>query len=308
MKYFISPIVLVLVACSLPAEEIYEGAGSSGMVFLKIGVGPRGSGLAGAYSAVADNSMAVFWNPAGLAGIKGTDMAFAHNEYVEGMRYDVASLAMDTKIGSFGLGMGALYADDLELREKPGPPQGLFRYYDYILSLSYARKMSSETDVGFTAKALQERIYIYSATGFAFDFGVAFRPKDLRGLTFTGTLLNFGPKVKFREEGFKLPLIYRVGGAYTVPWQFLEGNWLLSFEGSKSIDADYVYCGGMEYTFRNALALRGGYKYGHDTESFSFGAGFTFANMRLNYSYTPWSYDNESFGAEHWISVGASLD
>lgn len=305
MKRAIFSILLVLVACSLPADEIYEGAGLSGMVFLKIGVGPRGSGLAGAYSAVADNSMAVFWNPAGLAGLKGTDMGFAHNQYVEGMRYDVASLAMGTRIGTFGLGMGALYADDLELREKPGEPEGLFRYYDYVLSLSYARKMSSESDVGFTAKALQERIYIYSASGFAFDFGVAFRPTELRGLTLTGTLLNLGPKVKFREEGFKLPLTTRVGAAYRVPRQFIDGRWLLSFEGSKPIDAYYVYSGGVEYTYKNALAIRGGYKYGHDTESLSFGAGFTFAQMRLNYSYTPWSYD---FGAEHWISVGVSLD
>ena len=305
MKCFIFSILLVLIACSLPADEIYEGAGLSGMTFLKIGVGPHGSGLAGAYSAVTNNSMAVFWNPAGLACLKGTDIAFAHNEYVEGMRYDVASLAVDTRIGVFGLGMGALYADDLELREKPGEPEGLFRYYDYILSLSFARKMSSETDVGFTAKALQERIYIYSASGFAFDFGVDFRPENFRGLTLTGTLLNLGPKVKYHEEGFKLPLIYRVGAAYRVPWQFIDGKWLLSFEGSKPIDADYLYSGGIEYTFRNALAIRGGYRYGHDTENLSFGAGFTFAHMRLNYSYTPWSYD---LGAEHWISIGVALD
>ena len=305
MKCIISSILLILVACSLPAEEIYEGAGLSGMVFLKIGVGPRGSGLAGAYSAVTDNSMAVFWNPAGLAGLTGTDMAFAHNEYVEGMRYDVASLAMNTKVGVFGLGMGALYADDLELREKPGEPEGLFRYSDYVLSLSYARKMSSESDVGFTAKALQERIYIYDASGFAFDFGVDFRPKDFKGLTLGATLLNLGPKVKYHEEGFRLPLTYRVGAAYRLPGEFIEGRWLVSLEGSKAIDADYLYSGGIEYTLRNALAIRAGYKYGHDTESFSFGAGFTFAHMRLNYSYTPWSYD---FNAEHWISVGVSLD
>ncbi len=85
-------ILGVLVPPVLAQVDIYEDAGSSGMVFLKIGVGARGSALAGAYSAVADNSMAVFWNPAALVNLEGSDIYFAHSEYVYNIRYDAVSV------------------------------------------------------------------------------------------------------------------------------------------------------------------------------------------------------------------------
>ncbi|MFQ5905443.1 MAG: PorV/PorQ family protein [bacterium] len=304
MRFLIFSVLLFLLPFSLSAEEIYEGAGTAGMVFLKIGVGARGSGLAGAYSAVADNSMAIFWNPAGLVNVEGTDISFAHSEYVENTRYEIVSFALETEIGSFGLGAGALYSDDLELREKPGEPEGYFRYSDYLLSLSYARRMSPESDIGVTVKALQERIYIYTASGFAFDFGATFRPEGLKNVVFSGAIQNLGPKLKYREETFRLPLTVKVGAAYMVPTSLVDGNWLLSVEGSKPIDAGYIYSGGIEYTHKSGLGMRAGYKHGHDMESYSAGAGFAIGNMRLDYSYVPWRYD---FGPQHWISVGVNL-
>jgi len=298
-------VVFSVIALPLCAQEsIHEDAGSSGMIFLKIGVGARSSGLAGAYSAVADNSMAVFWNPAGLANIEGTDISFAHSEYVEDIRYEVVSLAMRTDIGSFGLGAGALYADDLELREKPGEPEGYFRFDDYLLSLSYSRRMSSESDVGVTLKFLQERIYKYTTTGYALDFGAVFRPEAVRNAVLTGAVQNLGPKLSYRDAAFRLPLTMRVGASYRLPMQLLDGKWLVSAEGAKPSDGDYNYSGGMEYSHGSGLSLRGGYRFGHDTESFSAGAGFAMGHLRLDYSYTPWDYD---WGAEHWISVGVSF-
>ena len=299
--------VAVLLLCVIPLgaqENIYEDAGSAGMVFLKIGVGARSSGLAGAYSAVADNSMAVFWNPAALANVKGSDISFAHSEYIEDVRYEVVSMAMATDIGSFGLGAGVLYADDLELREKPGEPEGTFRFDDYVLSLSYSRRMSAESDIGVTIKLLQERIYKYTTTGYAVDVGAAFKPQAVRNLILTGAVQNIGPRLNYFEGSFRLPLTLRVGAAYRIPVQFLDGNWLVTAEGAKPTDADYNYSGGAEYSHSSGLSLRGGYRFGHDTESFSAGAGFAVGHLRLDYSYTPWDYD---WGAEHWISVGVNF-
>jgi hypothetical protein len=297
--------VVLLAAAPLCAQEnIYEDAGSSGMVFLKIGVGARSSGLAGAYSAVADNSMAIFWNPAGLVNMAGTDISFAHSEYIEDIRYEVVSLATETDIGVFGLGAGALYADDLELREKPGDPEGYFRFDDYVLSFSYARSMSPESDLGVTVKLLQERIYKYTTTGYALDAGAAFKPERLKNLVLTGAVQNLGPRLKYLEGTFRLPLTIRAGASYRIPGELLDGIWLISAEGAKPVDADYNYSGGMEYSHSSGLSLRAGYKHGHYTESFSAGAGFAVGHLRVDYSYTPWDYE---LGTEHWVSVGVNF-
>jgi hypothetical protein len=298
-------IALCLLAFSLCAQEsIYEDAGSSGMVFLKIGVGARSSGLAGAYSAVADNSMAVFWNPGRLASLEGTDISFSHSEYVEDIRYDAVSIAMRTDIGTFGLGGGAFYADDLELREKPGDPEGLFRFDDYLLSLSYSRSVSPESDLGVTVKFLQERIYKYTTSGYALDVGAVFKPKAVTNLVLSGAVQNLGPKFAYADVPFRLPMTFRAGASYRLPAELLDGSWLVSAEGAKAADADYEYSGGMEYSHGSGLALRAGYKFGHVNESFSAGAGFTAGHLRLDYSYTPWDY---VVGAEHWMSVGVNF-
>jgi hypothetical protein len=99
--------------------------------------------------------------------------------------------------------------------------------------------------------------------------------------------------------------VIRAGASYRIPLDLLDGNWLVSFETAKPVDTDYNYSGGIEYSHRTGLALRAGYRYGHDNESFSAGAGFAVGYLRLDYSYTPWDYEGQ--GSKHWISVGLDL-
>ena len=49
----------------------FNNVGSSGSLFQKIGVGARAAGMGGAFSALADDITALYWNPAGIARLKG---------------------------------------------------------------------------------------------------------------------------------------------------------------------------------------------------------------------------------------------
>jgi len=44
--------------------------GTATAQFLKLGVGARADGMGGAYSAVADEATALYWNPAALTRIR----------------------------------------------------------------------------------------------------------------------------------------------------------------------------------------------------------------------------------------------
>ncbi len=67
---------------------------NSGASFLKIGVGARASGIGSAYTAIADDVTALYWNPAGLAQMRKKEIAATHTELFADTRYDFIGYAM----------------------------------------------------------------------------------------------------------------------------------------------------------------------------------------------------------------------
>ena len=55
-----------------------ESAGQAGS-FLRIGLGPRARALGDAYTAIADNVYAPYYNPAGLAFLKSKEAALSYS-------------------------------------------------------------------------------------------------------------------------------------------------------------------------------------------------------------------------------------
>src|SRR5262245_34537716 len=77
-----------------------ERMGTNGAPELLISVGPRSNALGG--NAVADvtGSEALFWNPAGLAVLKGTEVVLSHIDHIG--ETDVNFFSIATKAGSIG--------------------------------------------------------------------------------------------------------------------------------------------------------------------------------------------------------------
>ena len=60
-------IIIFSLALVLPAGAYASGAGTTAAPFLKAAMSPRAVSMAGAFSALANDSGAIFVNPAGLA-------------------------------------------------------------------------------------------------------------------------------------------------------------------------------------------------------------------------------------------------
>src|SRR5437867_3630394 len=71
------PLLAVLLAlvCATPASATKYAA-----EFLKIPVGPRAIGLGGAFTAIADDATASYWNPAGMVYLPYREVTFQHQE------------------------------------------------------------------------------------------------------------------------------------------------------------------------------------------------------------------------------------
>ncbi|MCH7760434.1 PorV/PorQ family protein [candidate division TA06 bacterium] len=292
----------------LPASSILYPVSASpqetpGLVFLKIGMGARSNGMGDASSSVQGDATALYWNPAGLVGIEGTDLSIAHNEYFESIRYEFAGFAYGKGKQAFGVALGGLFMDDgLELRgENPGDPIGIFHPHDIFLSFSYARQIGEEASVGVTFKGLHERIYIHSLDTWALDLGLQLQPQEVKGLRLSGVLQNLGPTTQLVEEKMRIPTTVRFGGGYLLPWKLLDGKLFVAADGVKAILTDFRYNAGIEFDHKSGMQLRFGYKFNYDIETFSAGAGFKVEKARVDYAFVPYSDDFEN---THRVSLG----
>ena len=77
---FISSLLFVFCTFSLNFAQ------TSGLSFLKIGVGGRATGMAEAFTAVTDDASATYWNPAGLMHASRNQLSLTHNEWFEDIR------------------------------------------------------------------------------------------------------------------------------------------------------------------------------------------------------------------------------
>nr|MBP7652290.1 hypothetical protein [Candidatus Dependentiae bacterium] len=65
-----------------------SGFGTKTSEFLNLGVGARALGMSSAYTAADEDVYSAYWNPAGLASLQSSQIAFMHNSLPERISQD----------------------------------------------------------------------------------------------------------------------------------------------------------------------------------------------------------------------------
>ncbi len=300
-----SILVLLSIVCLLMPTLAAAEDGTAGLAFLKLGVGARGIAMGDAYTAVDGDASSIYWNPAGIIDVENIDVLLMHSEWFEGIRYEYAGGVRSYGDQAFGIGVVGLYMDDLERRDGPtAEPIGHFGVFDFAITGSYARKLTDSFDVGGSVKYLHEKIDDETAKGVAVDLGGRYRIPGFDGLTAGIALVNLGPQMKFIEETFDLPVMYKVGAALDVPVEALRGDVVVTTDAVMPADGDMKVHFGMEYEYAEMIALRFGYRSGWDNHNVSVGLGVKVRNFRLDYAVVPYYSD---LGDTHRLSLGFAL-
>lgn len=298
--YFIFLIVLVFLIFSQNGES--AAPGSTSLPFLKIGIGARMVGMGEAASATVKDVTASYWNPSRLVLFRGQNLSLMHNEWFQGTRYEYMGYGISSGGSALCISFGGLYTADIELRESATEfPKETFSAYNFILSFSYAKTIGDKFSLGFTAKKLYERIYIYSASGWGYDLGFSYRG-PFQSIEFGGAVSNLGARFRLRNEGYKLPTQFRLGFSWTPPWRIKNGDGLVALDIVDAIDGKLKSHVGLEYVYRKRIATRIGWKLGYDTESFTAGLGYKFKRYTFDYAFVP-----NRLGTTHRISLGVNL-
>lgn len=279
-------LVLLLMPLAAGAQNVSKVGTSSGQ-FLKIRVGPRAVAMGSATVAGVNDATALYWNPAGLSGLRGSEATGTHIDYLAGITYDYAGVAVRALGGHVGGAVTMLTVPEDRVRtydQQDGTGE-TFDAASMALALSYGRAVTDRFSVGATVKYVQERIMNSSATGFGFDLGVRFRTDFFGGLTLGAVLYNFGSELTMdgrdlatevdpdpRQEGNngRIPAEYRLD-SWSLPTDFQIGVTMQPLRSrlqNVTVHVDALHPSsnyesvnvGVEYGLRDRIFLRGGYE------------------------------------------------
>lgn len=316
----LAPALLLILATTLlaPAARAFE-PGTSGLLFLRLGVSERAAGMGEAYTAVAEDATALYWNPAGLAAMTGTQVHLMHNEWISSLRQEFVGVAHPTRLGTFAVGVTGLNMDDMERREElpSSEPLGHFSAFDIAVHAGFGRRVLENLDAGIAVKWIYSRLDEESAKGFLVDMGIR-HEAVIPGLTLAAALLHFGQRFSYIDEQFDAPRTVKLGGAWLAPFNPGDGELRLAYDllllsdsdtesdadlgESKSLNARHHL--GVEYDFRRLAALRLGYRAGYDSQDLSFGGGLHWQQFQFDYAFVPVHND---LGNSHRLGITLDL-
>ncbi len=301
------------------ASQAFAGSpgrlGTAGAQELRIPVGSRATAMGGAVIADVSGTEALFWNPAGVANVQGSEVAFSYLTYIADIKLNY--FGFTTNLGNFGsVGASAKILDigDIVMTTEEYP-EGTGTTYSpniFVLGLTYSRRMTDMVCFGTTMTYIYEEIMRQTASGVAFDFGFQYS-SGLKGLRFGVVMKNYGPNMRFDgadfeyfmrpteddpqavnktmrlvSAPFELPSFIQFGTSYDVVSMAnskvtISGN----FQGNSFTDDEYR--GSVEYCFGEMFSLRGGYVYSVQSD-YLYGATFG-AGVNLNIGGSKLAFD-----------------
>ncbi len=315
---------LVLLPQGLSAEEITKNRGTTVAQFLKIGPGARAAAMGEAFSAVASDVSAVYWNPAGAASLQNVGVFVSHINWLADIDYNffaaVAPIGYSGTVGVFATSVN-VPEDKVRTVAQPDGTGERFDAADMAIGASYSRQISESFSFGIVGKYIQSRIWTMTASAVAIDIGTLYKSR-WRNLRIGITMSNFGTPMK---------LVGRANLIFADAHPFIDGNietiraelemekWELPLNVKTSISTDLLHTqnirvitavdmvhpndnleyfnGGAEVVLRDMFSLRAGLR-GYNTveppkerdSGITFGGGLSLplTNMRLaaDYAYT----------------------
>ena len=286
-------------------EDAYAEAGKSGLSFLKLGASARGIAMGDAMSANVSGAAATYYNPAGLLNSSAEDsrtqVMLMHKEWIQDTRteYFATSFWLGDN-DALGFFLNSTTIAEIEIRTRPGTPEGTFTARNFSIGASYAHAIGENLRVGFTGKFLYEKIFVDEASGLAFDFGVQY-VTSIENLSVGASLSNLGSINELRTESSKLPAFVRIGPAYSVDFESINSKLILATDFLHSFPDDLSRMNlGSELVFNKTFAARVGYQIGSEGRGFAAGIGVHYGALALDYAYSPLSFD---LGNSHTISL-----
>lgn len=323
--------MLLLLAMQAEAQLLPSFGNSrtatAGFQFLHIGPDAWSTGMGRSHMAHVDNASALFWNPAGIAGIDTAlmDLNVSHALYFADVHLSAAAGAHALSKQTFA-GASFLY---LTTGNMPVTtefmPMGTGQYFKashWAAGLSLARILTDNFRFGVSLKYVGESYADLWLGTLVTDFGFQYNVGKAN-TRFAVAVSNFGfstePKGTIERislegmdtltdfERVVVPAVFRIGIAWD-PIKTEDQRLTFCAQLNHPTDNNETYCLGAEYVFQKVVFVRAGYVFGLDQPSLPlFGMGLRWP-QRFNALQVDYGFEQRrTLGSLHRVSLSLRI-
>jgi hypothetical protein len=287
--------------------------GLSSADFLKIVDLPRNIAMADSRVALAEQIEALNLNPAGLANLEKRNVVFSHTEWIEDIGLEYFGYGQKIFNGGAGLSIFFLHQGEFDNLDLEGNIEGNINAYDLAVNIGYGKNFSSlhfDYSLGGALKFINRKLAKYSSSTFAIDLGFKQKMQLLKNkITTIGlSLQNIGPGVKFINESYSLPIIFRIGIGQHAYQSGKHSLYLGISLVNYFIDKVTTLNTGIEYLFSDIISIRAGYTIGESVPyNVSAGLGLVREYKGVKYIFDLSLSPNYILGNTYSISICAQF-
>jgi hypothetical protein len=301
-------IALVALIFFWGVSSVYAGdparIGTASGEQLLVPVGARDLAMGGANIAFSSGLDAIYWNPAGLPSMNTNVAAVFSTMQIFSdinVNYLAAGIAAG-KLGHLGFSIKAFDFGDIPIttnQDIDGVSGATFSPTFLTIGVTYAKRLTDVIQVGGNVKFLSESVPQASANAIAFDVGIQYHNiGNLQGVSMGLAVKNIGTNVQYGGSAFLTPADDFEAGRTDFRERPIADHQLpaavelgLGYQRDINENNSFIVDGifqnnnfgndnwrvGLEYSFKDLIALRGGYvstlDTGSDDELYSFTAG-----------------------------------
>ena len=233
-----------LAIAAFGSDIAFAQGGTSAVPFLLISPNSRASGMGEAGAGLADDAGSVYWNPAGLGFLRGSEVSITHANWLPQFHladlfYDYLNFRQDVPEwgGTVAASVTYLNLGTFTITTESGPTGiGTFKAFEVAGTVGYGTAITDEFGLGINLRFINSSLSPIGAgsesgNGIAydmsFDIAALYKPKalvipftdvDLGDFFSVGAdLSNLGPKVTYIDaaQADPLPTTLRVGFGFT---------------------------------------------------------------------------------------------
>lgn len=276
--------LLFIVSLFIVNSALAQGQAGTDIAVLNAGVGARALGMGGAFTAIADNADAPYWNPGGLGFISTHEITTMQTKLSTDADHYYISYVQPALGGTIGIswvqiGLGNISQTSKEVDYNNEVQNiSIFSYFSNAYMLAYGKELNEHISVGLTAKYLTSDMMGVaggSAYGYSITPGVLLRMGQV----------NVGLKVDelLNEQSWGTGTVERVHPVLRLGLAYQSLNpGTFAIDISQTLKSAYApeVSAGYEYNM-GALSFRVGAADGGLTA----GAGFGIDHVRVDYAY-----------------------